>query len=106
VLAILPPGQARESSESMAELMKANVLANFAYYRRSRLPIAFLLVFLLLSGLESRPALFSDSGVQAFNTLQGIPSPLNTYLLLFAGGLSLFLISSKVRSRSLRMVFT
>jgi hypothetical protein len=53
-------------------------------------------VFLLLSGLESLPALFSDSGVQAFNTLQGIPSPLNTYLLLFAGGLRLFLISSKV----------
>ncbi len=90
----------------MTELIRANVLANFAYYRRSRLLIAFLLVFLLLTGLESLPALFSDSGVQAFNTLQGIFSTLNLYLLLFAGGLSLFLISSNLRSRSLKMVFT
>jgi ABC-type transport system involved in multi-copper enzyme maturation permease subunit len=90
----------------MAELLRANILANFAYYRRSRLLLAFLLVFLLLTGLSSLPALFTDSGVQTFNTLQGIFSELNGFLLFFAGGLGLFIISSHLRNRSLKMVFT
>jgi ABC-type transport system involved in multi-copper enzyme maturation permease subunit len=90
----------------MAELIWANTLANFAYYRRSRLLLAFMLVFLLLTGLSSLPPLFTDSGVQTFNALQGIFSELNVFLLLFAGGLGLFIISSHLRNRSLKMVFT
>ncbi len=90
----------------MPELLRANVLANFAYYRRSRLLVAFMLVFLLLTGLSSLPALFTDSGVQSFNALQEIFSDLNGFLLLCAGSLGLFIISSHLRSRSLKMVFT
>ena len=90
----------------MAELLRANVLANFAYYRRSRLLIAFMLVFLLLTGLNSLPPLFTNSAVQSFNALQEIFSDLNVFLLFFAAGLGLFIISSHLRSRSLKMVFT
>jgi ABC-type transport system involved in multi-copper enzyme maturation permease subunit len=90
----------------MTELLRANVLANFAYYRRSRLLLAFTLVFLLLTGLSSLPALFINSGVRNFNALQGIFSDLNGFLLFFAGGLGLFIISSHLRNRSLKMVFT
>jgi ABC-type transport system involved in multi-copper enzyme maturation permease subunit len=90
----------------MAELLRANILANFAYYRRSRLLLAFMLVFLVLTGLSSLPPLFTDSGVQKFNALQGIFSELTGFLPFFAGALSLFVISSHLRSRSLKMVFT
>jgi ABC-type transport system involved in multi-copper enzyme maturation permease subunit len=90
----------------MAELLRANILANLAYYRRSRLLLAFMLVFLLLTGLSSLPPLFIHSGVQTFNALQQIFSVLNDFLLFFAGGLGLFIISSHLRSRSLKMVFT
>jgi ABC-type transport system involved in multi-copper enzyme maturation permease subunit len=90
----------------MAELLKANVLANFAYYRRSRLLLAFGLVFLLLTGLSSLPALFTHSGVQSFNSLREIFSDLNGFLLFLSGGLGLFIISSHLRNRSLKMVFT
>lgn len=90
----------------MAELLKANILANFAYYRRSRLLLAFMLVFLVLTGLISLPPMFIDSGVQNFNSLHEIFSTLNGFLLFFAGGLGLFIISSHLRSRSLKMVFT
>lgn len=45
----------------MGELLKANFWADFAYYRRSRLLLAFLLVFLLLTGLYAIPPLFTDS---------------------------------------------
>jgi ABC-type transport system involved in multi-copper enzyme maturation permease subunit len=90
----------------MTELLRANVLANFAYYRRSRLLLAFTLVFLLLTGLSSLPAIFINSGVRNFNALNGIFSELNGFLLFFAGGLGLFIISSHLRNRSLKMVFT
>jgi ABC-type transport system involved in multi-copper enzyme maturation permease subunit len=90
----------------MAEMLRANVLANFAYYRRSRLLLAFMFAFLLLTGLSSLPPLFTDSGVQSFNALHQVFSNLNGFLLFLAGGLGLFIISSHLRSRSLKMVFT
>jgi ABC-type transport system involved in multi-copper enzyme maturation permease subunit len=90
----------------MTELLRANLLADFAYYRRSRLLLAFMLVFLLLTGLNSLRPLFTDSAVQSFNALQEIFSDLNAFLLFFAAGLGLFIISSHLRSRSLKMVFT
>jgi len=90
----------------MAEVLKANILANFTFYRRSRLLMAFALAFLLLTGLSSLPALFNNSGVQSFNALQQIFSILNVFLLFLAGGLGLFIISSHLRNRSLKMVFT
>jgi ABC-type transport system involved in multi-copper enzyme maturation permease subunit len=90
----------------MTELLKANVLAHFAYYRRSRLLLAFLLVFLLLTGLSALPPLFTNSGFQTFNALREIFTVLNIFLLFFAGGLGLFIMSSHLRSRSLKMVFT
>jgi ABC-type transport system involved in multi-copper enzyme maturation permease subunit len=90
----------------MAELIKANILAHAAYYRRSRLLLAFIFVLLLLTGLRSLPPLFVDSGVQSFNALQEIFSVLNFFLLVLAAGLGLFIISSHLRSRSLKMVFT
>ena len=85
----------------MAELLRANVLANFAYFRRSRLLIAFALVFLLLTGLTSLPTSFVNSGVQDFNSLQDIYSTMNEFLLFLAAGLGLFVVSSHLRSRSL-----
>jgi ABC-type transport system involved in multi-copper enzyme maturation permease subunit len=90
----------------MGELLKANFVTNFAYYRRSRLLLAFLLVFLALTGLYSIPPLFTDSVFQSFNALHEIFSVLNEFLLFFAGGLGLFIISSHLGSRNLKMVFT
>lgn len=88
------------------EMLKANIAADLAFYRRSRLLLAFMLLFLLLTGLESLPPLFMSSGVQNFKTLQGIFSDLNRYVLVFCAALGLFIISSHLRSRSLKMVFT
>jgi hypothetical protein len=90
----------------MSEILRANVLADFAFFRRSRLLLAFALAFLLLTGLSSLPALFSDSGIQSFNSLRGIFSELNEFLFVLAGGLGLFIVSSHLRNRSLKMVFT
>lgn len=90
----------------MAQLLKANIITHFAYYRRSRLLLAFLLVFLVLTGLSCLPLFFTHSGVQGFNALHQVYSMLNWFLLLFVAGVSLFVISSHLRNRSLKMVFT
>ena len=90
----------------MIELVRANVVANLAYYRRSRLLLAFLLVFLLITGLQSLPPLFAHSAVQSFNALQEIFSDLSGFLLLLSAGFGLFIMASHLRSRSLKMVFT
>ena len=90
----------------MTELLKANFWADVTFYRRSKLLLAFMLVFLLLTALQSLPPLFMNSGVQSFNSLQEIISDLNFFLLLLAGGMGLLIVSSHLRNRSLKMVFT
>ncbi|HTT19608.1 MAG TPA: hypothetical protein VMG82_11705, partial [Candidatus Sulfotelmatobacter sp.] len=90
----------------MSALLRANILADFAFYRRSRLLLAFAVVCLLLTGLSALPAVFSDSGVQSFRSLQAVFSTLNGMLLFLAGAIGLFVISSHLRSRCLKMVFT
>ena len=90
----------------MTELLRANILADLAYYRRSRLLLAFMLLSLLLTGLGSLPPLFSNSGVQSFNALHEVFSELNGFALVLCACLGLFIISSHLRNRSLKMVFT
>jgi ABC-type transport system involved in multi-copper enzyme maturation permease subunit len=90
----------------MTELLKANIWADVTFYRRSKLLLAFMLVFLLMTALQSLPPLFMNSGVQSFNSLQEIVSDLNFFLLVLAAGMGLLVISSHLRNRSLKMVFT
>jgi len=90
----------------MAELIKANIAAGLTYYRRSKLLLAFMLLFLLLTGLQSLPSIFMDSGVQSFNSLRQVISTLNGFLFILAAGMGLLIMSSHLRNRSLKMVFT
>jgi hypothetical protein len=90
----------------MTEILKANILANFAYFRRSRLLYAFIIVFFLLTGLSSVPALFIKSIIRNFDTLHSIAESLAVFLFLFSAVLGLFVTSSHLRNRSLKMVFT
>jgi len=90
----------------MAELLRANLVAHLSFYRRSRLLLAFLILFAVLTALATVPQFFVDSGVQNFNNLQEIFGTINFFLKLFAAGLGLFIVSSHLRSRNLKMVFT
>jgi predicted MFS family arabinose efflux permease len=53
---------------AFGEMLRANMRADFTFYRRSRLLLAFAIVFLLISGLFMLPTFFSDSRVEHFNT--------------------------------------
>jgi hypothetical protein len=63
----------------MAELLKANLVAHLSFYRRSRLLLAFLILFAALTALATVPQFFVDSGVQNFNKLQEILEPLISF---------------------------
>jgi ABC-type transport system involved in multi-copper enzyme maturation permease subunit len=90
----------------MGELLYANTLTHLRYFRRSRLLVAFGLVFLLLASLESLPAVFSNSKVASFDSLKEIFLTFNEFLIFFAAGFGLMVMSSHLRNRSLKMVFT
>src|SRR5208283_2717223 len=76
------------------------------YFRRSRLLLAFILVFLLLASLSLLPAIYSNSRVASFDSLREIFTTFNTFLVYFGAGLGLFVMSSHLSNRSLKMVFT
>jgi ABC-type transport system involved in multi-copper enzyme maturation permease subunit len=90
----------------MGELLRANTLTHLAYFRRSRLLLAFVLVFLLLASLGLLPAIYSNSRVASFDSLREIFVTFNTFLVYFGAGLGLFVMSSHLSNRSLKMVFT
>jgi hypothetical protein len=91
---------------AFGEMLRANMRADFTFYRRSRLLLAFAIVFLLISGLFMLPTFFSDSRVEHFNTLRQIFDTLAFNVEILSGGLGLFIVSSHLRNRSLKMVFT
>jgi hypothetical protein len=101
--ATTPSGAA---APSKAEMLKANILANLTFYRRSKLLWAFTLIFLAMMSLDFLPAIFRNSTTTSFNSLQEFTSWLTVLIMILSAGLGLFVISSHIRSRSLKMVFT
>ena len=68
--------------------------------------LAFAVVFLVITFLFSLPGLFFSSNVQTFSTLKDTFGALNWLLVVFSAGLGLFIVSSHLHARSLKMVFT
>lgn len=90
----------------MREMLRANTLTHLRYFRRSRLLLAFGLVFLLLAALGSLPAMLAHSRVASFDYLKEIFTTFNQFLVFFGAGLGLLVMSSHLSNRSLKMVFT
>jgi len=88
------------------ELLRANTLTHLRYFRRSRLLLAFGLVFLLLASLGSLPVLFTESRVASFDSLKHVFLTFNQFLIVFGAALGLMVMSSHLSNRSLKMVFT
>jgi|HubBroStandDraft_6_1064221.scaffolds.fasta_scaffold11170_3 hypothetical protein len=87
-------------------ILRANMAADFKFFRRSRLILAFVIVFVIITALSILPTLFGSSSFESFSTMQQIFAELRIFLLILCGGLGLFLVSFHLRDRSLKMVFT
>lgn len=91
---------------SQSEMFWANVRADLTFYRRSRLLWAFTFLFLALMALFTIPAIFINSNATFFNSLHEIADWLTMLVITLSAGLGLFVISTHLRNRSLKMVFT
>lgn len=90
----------------MSEMFWANVRAHGIYYRRSRIIMAFALILLVLAVLTAIPALLAGSRFQGFGVMRELFLSLNGLLIFFSAALGLLIVSSHLRARNLKMVFT
>ena len=90
----------------MLGLLRANVSAHLAYFRRSRLLLGFGLVFLVILLLFTLPQMLFVTHVTAFDVIRGTLEEVELFLVVFSAALGLFLMSSHLRDRNLKMVFT
>ena len=80
--------------------------AHLIYFRRSRLLLAFGLVFLGIIVLFALPQLFMATKLTVFDVIRIALDEMEIFLVIFSAALGLFLVSSHLRARNLKMVFT
>lgn len=90
----------------MLGLLRANISAHLLYFRRSRLLLAFGLVFLGTMVLVTLPQFVLLTKVSAFEIIIAEFREVEFFLTVFSAVLGLFLVSSHLRARNLKMVFT
>lgn len=90
----------------MSGRLRANLRANFLYYRRNRLLLAVVLVVTFFLGVSWIPALFAGSPNQRFALVVHLFESLQVYVYLLAVALGLLAVSSHLRDRSIKMVLT
>jgi hypothetical protein len=90
----------------MLEQISVNIFAHFKFFRRNRLLLAFSLVILGLMALSSLPAFFLMSKTGHFEVIKALFMELNGFAMVFTVVLGLFLVSSHLRGRNIKMVLT
>jgi len=90
----------------MARIFLANVACNLRFYSRNRLLVLFGLIVLALGCISTVPWLLMSSTVRHFEMLQATSSLLSTFALVLTPSLSLVLIGSHLRGRTIKMVLT
>jgi ABC-type transport system involved in multi-copper enzyme maturation permease subunit len=87
-------------------LLKANTWAHLKYFSRARLLAGFAVILAALMSLAVLPQLLISSRINAFTVIQSGFSHAQGVLFVFSAALGLFLISSHLNARNLKMVFT
>jgi hypothetical protein len=90
----------------MLEQLRANLGTHLKFYRRNRLLLVLALLFALLAGLSITFSLIFSSTTGRFEIVHGVVSQLDNFAFVLVGALGLFLVSSHLRNRSLKMVLT
>jgi hypothetical protein len=106
LIPVQTPAAAVPPANAFSVILRANFVADVKFLRRSRLIMAFVLVFLVITLLSILPSAFGQSEFKSFGTMEQIYGELRLFLAILAGGMGLFLVSFHQRDRSLKMVFT
>lgn len=89
----------------MLEQIRSNMVVNFKFYLRNRLLLVISLLFLGMTALSTIPAFFMSSN-QTFTILKSLFIQLNSFTMVFTAGMGLFLVSTHLKNRSIKMVLT
>ena len=90
----------------MREQIALHIGVDLKFFRRNRLLVAVSAVFLAITGLSLVGALMFSSSSSHFESIRQVSEALNGLARLLVPALGLFLVSSHLRSRNLKMVFT
>jgi hypothetical protein len=90
----------------MLEQFWVNLKVDLLFYRRNRLLLVVGLLFLVISAISATYSLVAGSATSRFDLVRSVFGELNEFGKIFTASLSLFLISSHLRNRNIKMVVT
>jgi len=90
----------------MLDALLLNTGVHVRFVVRNRLLLAFSLLMAGIFALEMIPMVLMDTSANRFSELQAVTSQLATFAMVFTASLGLFTVSSHLRNRNLKMVFT
>ena len=90
----------------MREQIGLHLGVNLRFFRRNRLLIAVAAVFLAITGLSLVGALLYSSSTSRFESIRNVSEALNGVVRFLVPAMGIFLVSSHLRNRNLKMVFT
>jgi ABC-type transport system involved in multi-copper enzyme maturation permease subunit len=90
----------------MREQIGLHLGVHFRFFRRNRLLIAVAAVFLAITGISLTGALLFSSSTSRFESIRSVSGALNGVVSILVPAMGLFLVSSHLRNRNLKMVFT
>lgn len=90
----------------MREQIVLHLGVDLKFFRRNRLLIAVAAVFLAITGLSLVGALLYSSSTSRFESIRNVSEALNGFVRILVPAMGLFLVSSHLRNRNLKMVFT
>jgi hypothetical protein len=86
--------------------LRASIGVNLKFHRRNRLLLGIGLLFLTLMALPVAVSLLIESTTQKVSLLRMLSSELNVLAMVFTAGVGLFVISSHLRAKTLKVVVT
>ncbi len=90
----------------MLDTLLLNTGVHVRFFVRNRLLLAFGLLMAGIFALGMIPMVLMDTSANRFSELQAVTSQLATFAMVFTASLGLFTVSSHLRNRNLKMVFT
>jgi hypothetical protein len=90
----------------MTGQLRATIGVNLKFFGRNRLLLGIGALFLALMALPFAASVLTESLTQKFNLLRMLYDELDMVATVFTAGIGLFVISSHLRNKSLKLVFT
>lgn len=90
----------------MRDQLLANIVVDLKFFLRNRLVLAMAFVFVAITLIYITASLMYGSSSGRFEIVSTVFSQLSYFTSVFTAGLGLFLVSSQVRSKSIKLVLT